>query len=335
MNKIPIVISSDNKIFFTVSVVLTSLLENAKDDTFYEINVLYTEDVTQDNLDKLQKLKEKYKNISLNTFNMGNKFKDIPTTKGYHVNYVSAYKMLIPSMFQQYDKVIYLDTDILVRGDLQELYNFDIGDNYIASTPVLANIIYKEEELSKMLDIPDCDYYVNAGVMLMNLKKIREDKIDEQWISLLGSFEGSVDQHILNKTCYGRTSYLPLKFNVCMSNINLYKNERNYSYYCLKEIQEAVDNPTIFHWTGKQKPWKYKDIFLAQEWNKYFLKSPSTVPLKRINSTMPKSQPIEEKRHYLLGIPVLKTVKIQNKVRLYLFNFIRIYGIRSRILSGQ
>ena len=53
MNKIPVVISSDNNIFFTVGTVLTSLLENAAPETFYEINVLYTSDVTGENKNKL------------------------------------------------------------------------------------------------------------------------------------------------------------------------------------------------------------------------------------------------------------------------------------------
>ena len=330
MNKIPIVISSDNKIFYTVGVVLTSLLENASSDTFYEINVFYTSDVTDENKNKLLLLKDKYTNMSLTMFDMGDKFKYIPITDGYHVNYVSAYKMLIPSMFPQYDKLIYLDTDIIVRDDLSEMYNFDIGDTYIASTPVFSNIIDQYDYFVDLLDIPDMDYYVNAGVMLMNLKKIREDKIDEKWISMLGSYKGSVDQHILNKVCYGKTTYLPLKYNTCLSEMELYKSGEVNSYYSLKDVKEALENPVIFHWTGKQKPWRYRDTFFAQEWLKYLLKSPFDVVLKRekCHVLTPSTERTLEKKHYLFGLPILKIKEQKNKTRVYLFNFIRIYGIR-------
>ena len=172
MKKIPIVMSSDNNIIFTAGVALTSLLENASSDTFYEINFLHTSDVTEENKNKILCLKYQYSNMSLKFYDMGEKFKDIPTTEGYHVNYVSAYKMLIPSMFPQYDKVLYLDTDIIVRGDLSEFYNFDIRDNYLAGTPVLVNIVSCYEYLCKMLEINDLSSYINAGVMLMNLRKI-------------------------------------------------------------------------------------------------------------------------------------------------------------------
>ena len=180
MNKIPVTISSDNNIFYTVGVVLTSLLENASPDTFYEINCLCAGDVTEEKKKKLSELKNKYTNFTLTFFDMKDKFKDIPTTKGYHVNYVSAYKMLIPSMFPQYDKMIYLDTDIIVREDLSELYNQNIDGYCLAGTPVISNLIYNHDYLVKTTNMPNLDFYINAGVMLMNLNEIRKNNIDEK-----------------------------------------------------------------------------------------------------------------------------------------------------------
>lgn len=315
MNKIPVVISSDNKIFFTVGVVLSSLLENAHPNTFYDINVLHTRDVTQENLKALLKLKSQYPNMSLNLFDMGDKFQKIPHSKNYHVNYVSAYKMLIPSLFPQYEKVIYLDTDIIVRGDLTELYNFKMQDNYIASIPVLTNCILKPESLKQILDVPNIDFYINAGVMLMNLTAIRKHHIAEQWIKLLGTFEGSVDQHILNKVCYGKTTYFPLRFNVCLSEINLYKFPEAFAYYSPKEITEALNNPVIFHWSGKPKPWLYKDLFLAQEWLKYYFKSPVKTTLDR--KALPHSTHI--KKYYLFHKQVFRIEDCPDRKKFYLF----------------
>lgn len=281
-------------------------------------------DVTDDNKNKLLQLKDKYKNMSITMFNMGSKFKDVPNTKGYHVNYVSAYKMLIPSMLSQYEKIIYLDTDVIVRSDLTELYNFNIGDNYIASTPVLYNIFIRKN-ISEILNIPDTDYYINAGVMIMNIKKIREDKIDEKWISLLGSFEGSIDQNIINKVCYSKTIFFPLKFNVCLSEMGLYRNFGNI-FYSNKEINLALECPVIFHWAGKEKPWLYRNVFLAQEWLRYYLISPFCSKLINRNKTY---YPMKElRKYYFLGIPFFKIEYFSNEIRIYFLKFIKILTIK-------
>ena len=144
MNRIPIVTLADDKIFFTLVVMLTSLLENANDDTFYEVKVLYPKDVTDKNIEKLLELQKHYPNCTIETFNMGEKFKDIHTTAWHHVNYVAAYKFLIPSLFSQYPKILYLDTDIIVRGDLWELYNENLGNNYIGGCPAVSYHLDKE-----------------------------------------------------------------------------------------------------------------------------------------------------------------------------------------------
>ncbi len=323
MKKVPVVISSDNKIFFTVGVVLVSLLENASPETFYEINVLLASDVTTENKEKLLKLYDTYKNMTLNMVDMGAKFRDIPHTSGYHVNYVSAYKMLVPEMFPQYDKVIYLDTDILVRDDLQEFYNQNIGENYIAGVPIPSYDI-SNTQLLTLLDIPTLDYYINAGVILMNLKKIRTDGIDKQWISLLGSYKGSVDQHILNKVCYGMTCHVPLKYNVCFSELQAYKNEQTYCYYSPFDVRNAIENPSVFHWTGKQKPWIYSNVFLAQEWLQYFSKTPFKTHLTRKKLDKLTGENSSVKRIVsILNVPILKVKEWKNgDMKYYLFGFL-------------
>ena len=336
MNKIPVILSSDNKIFYTVGAVLTSLLENASSNTFYDIHVLHTSDVTEDNKDKLLSMQKRYANMKLELHDMKNKFEDINITKGYHVNHVSAYKMLIPSMFLQYDKIIYLDTDTIVRDDLQELYQIEMKSNYLAGTPVLSNIIAQTEYFKKLLHLPNIDTYICAGVMLMNLKQIRQDEVDKKWISMLGKYEGSVDQHILNKVCWNRTMFFPLKYDVCLSEIFYYVSKEINAFYSPKEAKEAYANPSIFHWTGIYKPWTYYDTFLAQEWLYYFNLSPFKRTLERKKSNIIPyltKQADTNQEYYFFGIPLLKTIKSYNKTKAYLFNFLPIYT--SKIINKK
>ncbi|WP_372519326.1 glycosyltransferase family 8 protein [Candidatus Ruminimicrobiellum ovillum] len=272
-NKIPVVMSSDNKVFFTVATVIVSMLENANKDAFYDIYVLCTDTVTDENKNKLSELKKQYENFSLSFMDMKDTFKNIPKTHKY-VNYVSAFKFLIPSLFPQFDKIIYLDTDVIVRADLTDLYNTDIGDNYVAGCLCLVNHITCRDDISKETGMESMDYYINAGVILMNLKLIRENKIDKQCIDLIGSFKGSIDQHIMNKVCYGKIFFLPLKYNVSNSSLKIFESGAAKFFYSLQEIEQAYKNPAVFHWTGGNKPWQYYNLFLSHEWFRYFIKTP-------------------------------------------------------------
>ncbi len=273
LNKIPIIIASDNNLFFAASTLIVSMLENANKDTFYDIFFLCTDNVTPEDKNKLCKLKSQYQNFSLQFIDMKDTFKDIPKTHE-HVNYVSAYKFLIPSLLPQFNKILYLDVDIIVRTDLTELYNIDLKENYIGGCINLFNQIIKRTDIIKEINIKSMDYYINAGVLLMNLQKIRQDKIDKQCINMIGSFKGSVDQHILNKVCYDKILFLPFKYNISQSSLNLIEHNMAKIFYSLSEIENAYKNPAIFHWTGAKKPWKYYNIFLAHEWFRYFIKTP-------------------------------------------------------------
>lgn len=272
-NKVPIVMSSDNKVFFTIATVIVSMLENANKDTFYDIYVLCTDTVTDESKNKLSELKTQYNNFSLSFIDMKDTFKNIPKTHKY-VTYVSAFKFLIPSLFPQFDKIIYLDTDVIVRADLTDLYNTDIEDNYVAGCLCLVNHITCRDGILRETGLESMDYYINAGVILMNLKLIRQDKIDKKCIDMIGSFKGSVDQHIMNKVCYGKIFFLPPKYNISTSSLKIFESDAIKIFYSMQEVEQAYKNPVIFHWTGGNKPWQYYNLFLAHEWFRYFIKTP-------------------------------------------------------------
>lgn len=332
---IPVVLGSDDNLIFALATAIVSLLENAKSDTFYEIHCLLTDDVTDESKAKLTRLQEKYKNCTISLHDMKDKFRDIPTSEGYHVNYVSAYKMLVPSLFPQYNKVLYLDTDTLIRGDLSPFYNIDMQDNYLCGVPSVCHHINNSNrnDVLTLVKLPSIDFYINAGVILMNLKEIREHNIDKQWIELLGAYKNSVDQHILNKVCYGHITFAPLKYNVCQSGLPYYQNKSVQRFEAMKSAKEAVENPVIFHWSGKAKPWKYNDRMLSHEWFRYFLKTGFDYTiLSREKYQQEQSVfvaiPNKTIKYRFLGIPLWK-IRIKKEAKKhYLFSFIKIFTQR-------
>lgn len=95
---------------------LSSLSVNTNKDTFYGVNILSAGDVITENKDKIKQMGNKFSNLSITLFEMKDKFKNLPKTHTY-VNYVFAYEMLLASVLHNYDKVLYLDADVLVRDD--------------------------------------------------------------------------------------------------------------------------------------------------------------------------------------------------------------------------
>lgn len=267
-NEIPVVLITDNSQVMPCAVVLYSILQNAKTTTNFNFYIFSKPALPKDLQKKLLQTIAKFKNAKLEFVVVEEDWSNVKKTHSY-VTIESAYKMLIPKYLQQYDKVLYLDTDVLVRSDITELYNFDMEDNYLAGCVDMNYQTVNAARAKSAAGMEDLSFYINAGVMLMNLKSIRKDGIDKKCISLLGTCEGSVDQHIFNKVCYGRIAFLPYKFNV----FGKFTNEQYNIFYSYKEIHDAIENPAIFHWAGALKPWLYYNVPLAHEWFRYYLKT--------------------------------------------------------------
>mgnify|MGYP000469366432 CR=1 FL=1 len=128
------------------------------------------------------------------------------------------FRLFIPAMFPEYDRGIYIDSDIVLNSDIAELYDTDIGDALIGAcadcsvsdVPELAG--YMERAVGV-----DRHSYVNSGVLLMNLRLLREAELDRHFLSLLNSYHFDCiapDQDYLNAMCYGRIHYLDERYEL-------------------------------------------------------------------------------------------------------------------------
>ena len=131
MNVVPIVFAFDNNIIQAACVCISSLMMNAKEDTFYDIFILHAKDV---NLKKneLNKIPANYKNCKIQYKVVGAEFDDAFEIR--HVTKATYYRLLIPNLIPEYDKIIYADVDIIFRMDLAKVYSQDLSNNYLAAT---------------------------------------------------------------------------------------------------------------------------------------------------------------------------------------------------------
>ena len=270
---IPIVVISDNNLAFSVGTLFVNLMETKKEDTFYELNLLVTPDFTEENLSRIKSIEDTYTNkCKINIIVMDDRFNDI-TNKTKHISNACAYKFCIPEKFPQYDKILYLDTDIIVFEDLEELYSVNPEDNYIAGVFSLHHYL-RRRELIKLLEIPNLLKYVNAGVLIFNLDKIRKDNIVSEAVELIGKFDDSIDQHIWNKVCFPNIKLIEPKYNVTKTNDREYqKDEVGLLAFTPKELSQ-ISSPVIYHYTGAFKPWNTLNVRYGIIWLRYYFMSP-------------------------------------------------------------
>lgn len=302
MNKIPVCAITDEKLPFALETMFVSLLENANEDTFYELHAIVTGSVTQEDRGKILAIQDDYQNCSISIIDMGDRFLD-SVNRHKHVSNACLYKLIFNELFPQYNKIIYLDTDLIVREDLVDLYNEEISDFYLAGVVSLFHNFKYQERFSIILNEPVNRNYVNAGVLLFNLEKIREDNKEEDFRKLIGKFNGSVDQHILNKICYGKIYQLPLKYNVsntdcCVAECctSLYRSTEIKKFFENEDLESTYKNPAIYHWTGQEKPWIYDNLPFVDEWFQYYNKTAYK------NITLDRSKFVVKKRGIFLKI---------------------------------
>lgn len=156
------------------------------------------------------------------------------------------FRMFIADMFKEYDKVIYIDSDTIVKKDISELYFTDLKDDYVGAVAekVMADTDVYGTYVEKVLGI-NRHFYFNAGVLLINTKAFRDNDLLKKFSELLNFYDFKVtqDEDYLNVLCKDRITYLDPKWN---SEI----------YFGLPTTEEEV---AIFHYIMVSKPWHYKD----------------------------------------------------------------------------
>lgn len=275
---IPVIFAADNNYAMQMGVSITSLLCNKNKSTIYDIRCLVSEDFTQGNKNTIKKLCSEFPDCSIEFYNANEtEFKDVKLTTS-HLSHVAFSRLMIAEMFQDLDKAIYLDDDIIVCEDLAIFYRYSLDDKYFGGIKA-PGYYYPEEwraDKLKELKIPTIDQYINSGVLLMNLKQIRKDNLTETFLKLSKNNYRSEDQDIINVACFGKIRILPFRFNAQIKYLSPNSNER-YKLDAVvpkDEIKDAINNPTIIHYANKVKPWQDNDVWKSDLWLDYALLSP-------------------------------------------------------------
>jgi len=246
-NIIHISYSLDNNLTFPTLVSMTSGLENNN----YESNLiiyhlLFSGDYNTSNIDIFESLKEKYE-VKINYYVIPPIFNNTKRwTSGTDCVY---YKVILPLMFPDLERIIYLDGDTLIRKDIWEMYNYPFNDNYILGHPFFTPSAVDRFKIN-------ATHYINGGCLLFNIKKIRKDKKDVDLLQFTikkNYYLSYREQDSINYVFHPKVGFLPLKYGMYMIGtkglfkyiaIKRYRSPINFT-----EGYEAIEDPAVVHFS--------------------------------------------------------------------------------------
>ena len=242
--KIHIVMSIDNNGIYISLVSMTSALENNnKEKNILIYHLLLSHDFNKKKIEYFESLKEKY-DFRINYYIIPNIFNKY---KKWRYSSTIYYKLLIPLIFPDYERIIFLDADTLIFKDISEMFNLPFNDNYVLGypfhTPWMVTINGKHPKI-----------YINSGVLLINIDKIRKDNKDFELIKFTKKNSKKLffpEQDGINYIFHEKIGLLPLKYGIYLyGNITEYQKEYSYKLNIkldLKELEKAIEDPSIVH----------------------------------------------------------------------------------------
>ena len=262
---IPVVFASDNNYVPMVTTTIYSMLKNASDAYRYDIVVLH-EGIEWENQERMKAFFGQFENAGLQFCDVS-RFVDQYelTTNNPHISNETYYRFLIQELLPYYSKVLYLDSDLIVKGDVAELFSVDLGDNLLAAVrdvDYCGNLNMKDgvrmRYTKEVLGMHQPYDYFQAGVLVLNTKAMRKLHPMEKWLEFASDDRYIYnDQDILNAHCQGRVKYLDYDWNVMTDCFGRIGNVFSFAPCAIFDaFNDSRNHEKIVHYAGAQKPWK-------------------------------------------------------------------------------
>lgn len=268
-NKIHIALAADSNYIIPITVVLQSLFDNNRGEDLI-IYLLYLEGTLKEkDLNFLADFTQQRKGVFIGLEVKQEQIEGFPETRH---GKATLLRLCLPNLLPDLDKILYLDGDIVVNGNLLELFQSDIDSYYVAAVKDSAsayNIGYQTS-----MGIESSHFYYNAGILLLNLTALRRVDLAGQMNLFTQKNFGRIsapDQDFLNYICQKKTLYIPPKYNM---NYALEKDIIA-KIWDKKEVKEAKTSPVIVHYIGPIKPWSILSMHPQRKlWWKYLKETP-------------------------------------------------------------
>ncbi len=263
---IPVVFSSNDNFAPYLGVAIYSLIKNSSPQYEYRISVLMTE-LSRHHKQRL--LSMATENVKIEIIDVSQLMKEYNIPSVGRFSPEATYRLLIDRFFPKYDKILYLDCDLIVNQDVAELYEIDLQGKIIGACLSIINTdVYKH--ITQTLGFSS-DKYFNSGVLLIDIPLFSKNKIGEKALRMLSEDDGLYtlpDQDVLNILCENQVRYIDTHWNVTWSSI-VGGGKDAFIDDTHKDISCYIDKPNIIHYTSPFKPWGYPEYQLAEYFWQY------------------------------------------------------------------
>ena len=249
------------RLFFTVddnyipflSTTIASIVAHSSNKYKYRLTIIH--DGLSPESKKIIRKYQDNKKIFISFYNVTVKVNSLSVKLDVRDYYTitTYYRLFLPNLFLTVNKGLYLDSDIVLCDDVAKLYFTDLGDNLVGAVPDSSVQLFDEfsNYVEKVIEMDHTKYF-NAGVLLMNFKKLREFNLERRFINLIKkvTFKVAQDQDVLNYLCKDKTYLIDQKWNVM-------------------PLGDKVEKPSLIHYNLMFKPWNLKNIMYEEEFFKY------------------------------------------------------------------
>lgn len=263
MSVIPVLMTTDENYIDPLMVTIWSARTNTPLEHMLDITVLCHSAFGQEFKDRLLNLNNRLENVYIHFFEIDDEdFKEGKSNA--HIALAAYYRLAAVKCIDR-DKCVYIDGDVIVETDLYDLLNENVEDYYVGGVPDITLISRPNQAMDYMSksNIQAIDDYINSGILVMNLKKIRKDNLFTTFINQISTeYNPWLDQDVINRVCHGKIKLLDWTYN----HISYFED---FAYESLIGPARRIGKGDIFHYTMGVKPWDNYNYKYADHWWKY------------------------------------------------------------------
>lgn len=269
MNKqiIPIVFAINDNYVPYCGVAIKSLMENASEEYIYKLHIFYST-LSDYNIQRMESMSTD--NIHIKCMNVSQAIPNVKLKNKNHVSKETVYRIIAPIVLNEYDKILYLDSDMIILDDVAKLFNIDIGESVLGAVEEKLTSRFIQYLTERNIE---SEGYFNSGVLLLNTKKLIEKNILEKVVEVLNNEVVYLypDQDSLNLVCDNDIVYLPDEWNVEWHLIHHIDQVVDKHKNIMMSIKDKIH---IIHFTSAVKAWQHPELECANYFWKYARMTP-------------------------------------------------------------
>lgn len=279
-DEVNVAFSSDRNYLPHAGAMVRTLVDHADPNRRYNLFYMH-ENIAVRDLELLQSILYGAPHINLHPINVGNPFGANYRARHHAPTNATFNRFLLFELLPDVNRLIYIDVDMVLKGDIAELFDVDMGEHQLAAVPdFIMTRVLAAKVVTKEASIPDLGQYLrdklgmsdaqinsyfNAGLMVLDFAKMDVPKVGRDLLDMVEKTQYFFrDQDILNE--YFKDSYLrlPARYNVFNSDIDEYLDVPVDNH---REALASKHDPFIIHFAAAHhKPWTYPDVHFAHEY---------------------------------------------------------------------